>query len=184
MSGELLVSTKEKPGAYDGLVTAKPGEPVFVLQGGDPHGPATVLHWAGLARAAAYALFEAATAEGNEEAQERAKEKLRKATSAEETAFAMQAYQRGETAIDGRAESYGGHVDTVAAAAARDRHTVLVKGADRLYNSIAESIDVAEALAKLREYPEAEVLIRDAAAALRQAAEAIEPRRHMQRKAG
>lgn len=80
-------STKDKPGAYDAIETAKPGEPLFPIQGGDPFGPPTVQYWADLARAAALEL--------DEDDPKRAR-LLDKALSAEQVGWAMQAYQRRE----------------------------------------------------------------------------------------
>lgn len=168
---ERLVSTKERPGIYDGLETAKPGEPVFVVQGGDLFGPPTVLHWARLAREA-----------GLEEVDEKKSARLlKKATAAEQVAWAMKAYQRGEASLPGRRATYLDSDPDEQAEAARDRRETLIRGADKLYNSLAEALTVGEALAKLREYPDAEAKIREAVDLLNHAADIIEPRRHLQR---
>jgi hypothetical protein len=170
----VLVSTRERPGIHDGLVSAKPGEPLFTVQGGDPFGPPTVLHWVSLARAAGMA----------EPNGKKARRLLRKATDAEAVAWAMNSYQRGEMSQEqpvGRAPSYSGHTLTDEADAAQRRHQVLANGATKLHSALAEALLVAEALAKLREFPAAEVRIRDAVASLKESAFEIEPRRQLQR---
>jgi len=174
MPDELLISTRDRPGAYDAIETAKPGEPLFPIQGGDPFGPATVLYWASLARKA-----------GLEEADEKAADALlRKASGAEHVAWAMQAYQRGEAAVQpAKRASYQEDAarEAAEALAGGDQRVALAHGAGRLHNSVAESILIAESLARMRVHPEAEVQIREAVALLKEAAFAIEPRRHLRR---
>ena len=168
----LVVSTKERAGPYDGLVTAKPGEPVFVVQGGDPHGPPTVLFWAKRAR-------EEGMAEPNKK---RARRLLRKASSAEETAWAMQAYQRGETAVEGRRASYQDDERHEAELdQARTERAARIRGAEILHNMLGGAAEVADTLARLRILPEQEVEIREAVEKLKLAAFAVEPRRGNER---
>lgn len=167
MTDEALVSTRERAGIYDGLESAKPGEPLFTIQGGDRFGPATVLHWADLARTA-----------GRDEANpELAAKLLKKASAAEEVAWAMRSYQRNEQPEDAQRATYSdpepGTTPEQSAAAAR--------AADRLYNSSAEIGGVIETLAAQRMHPDAEVMLREAADLIRQATWQIEPRRHLQR---
>jgi hypothetical protein len=90
----VIVSTKEIAGTYDALETAKPGEPIFVLQGGDMFAPATVQHWADLARRAGMA----------ETDQVKAVRLLEKASAAEIVGWTMRAYQRGEESGQAQAE--------------------------------------------------------------------------------
>lgn len=164
---DVVISTKDRPGTYDGLETAKPGEIVFTLQGGDPFAPGAVQCWADLARAAGIA-------EQNEEA---ARKLLKKASAAEMVAWAMRAQQRGEPqeAPEGKRARY---VEPTTPEAA-DIATVLAHGAARLQNALAESLVIAESLAKLHRHPDAEVNIREAVALLKDAALEIEPRRHL-----
>lgn len=82
-----IIATKDQVGTYDAIETAKPGEPLFPLQGGDPVAPDTVLFWAEQTRAFALTL--------SEDDKRRAK-LLRKATDAEAVAWAMRDYQAGE----------------------------------------------------------------------------------------
>lgn len=85
---ETIVSTKEQVGTYDAIETAKPGEPLFPLQGGDPLGPVCVMFWAWKARKLARTL------DPDADAKEIAR-LLRKASAAEEVAWAMKDYQQG-----------------------------------------------------------------------------------------
>ena len=59
------VSTRERAGAYDALETAKEGEPIFVMQGGDALSPPTILHYAGMLRRDAMSEPDRATAEAH-----------------------------------------------------------------------------------------------------------------------
>ena len=81
-----IISTKEEVGTYDAIETAKPGEPLFALQGGDPLAPLCVMIWAWKARKLARAM--------DEDDKARAA-LLRKASAAEEVAWAMRDYQKG-----------------------------------------------------------------------------------------
>lgn len=83
-----IISTKDEVGTYDAIETAKPGEPLFPLQGGDPLAPDCVLFWASEARKLALTTDD-----------EKARAKLlHKASGAEEVAWAMREYQRAELA--------------------------------------------------------------------------------------
>jgi len=86
MTDEPTLATKDRLGSYDAIASAKPDEPLFPIQGGDPFGPPTVLHWVALCRAAGMA----------ESSPKRADHLLRKASDAELVAWTMMAYQRGE----------------------------------------------------------------------------------------
>lgn len=96
----------------DAYQTAKPGEPVWTVQGGDPLGPPTLLFWAFLARVRAGVrsfdnlkflekvdeLLGAGTTVDEDSAEQL--ELLRRATSTELVAWEMQAYQRGDVAAE------------------------------------------------------------------------------------
>lgn len=83
------IDTRLHAGPFDAFSTAKPDEPVFTLQGGDPYAPDLVLAWAQRARADAMEI-------GNEEGRElESHNLLLRASSAEQVAWSMQAYQRG-----------------------------------------------------------------------------------------
>jgi hypothetical protein len=82
--------------ALDAYPTAKPGEPTFTLQGGDPFAPGCVLEWAKRARAYGFTL--------PEDSAER-EDLLLRATNAEQVAWEMQAYQRGQPADSNTGEA-------------------------------------------------------------------------------
>lgn len=172
---EPIITTKEQVGEYDAIETAKPGEPLFPLQGGDPFGPPSVLHWVELCRAAAR----------EEENPEKRRKLLDKATSAEMVAWAMQAYQRGESEIgeEGARARYNdaplvfdGDGDDQ-----RKARVGLIKAAQVLNNAVAECSAIAEQLGAVQLHPEAEVLLREIVEAMKCAAEAVEPRRGNER---
>lgn len=162
-----FVTTKDRPGSYDAIATAKPGEPLFPLQGGDPFAPATILHWASLVRDAAH----------KEPDRKKAEAMLRKATDAEFAAWSFQAYFRGEAeaASEGDRSTYSGV--TIDVDEGRTQREAMIRGAMKLHSILADALVIAETLAKYRIHPEEEVRIRDAVAGLRQAAVTIEPRR-------
>lgn len=87
---EQIISTKDQVGTYDAIETAKPGEPLFPLQGGDPLAPFCVMVWAWKARKLARTL---------PEDDKRRDKLLRKASAAEEVAWAMKDYQAGEGGV-------------------------------------------------------------------------------------
>lgn len=165
---EVFASTKDRPGSYDAIQTAKPNEPLFPIQGGDPFGPPTVLHWVSLCRRAGM----------EEEDPKRAEHLLQKATDAEQVAWQMQAYQRGQEPVEGERARYNDTGPLVAEANdARKMREARIRGAGRLHDSLARAQEVAEALATMHACPEAEVKIREAVQLLREAALVVEPRR-------
>lgn len=129
---ESHISTKDKPGDYDAIETAKPGEPLFPIQGGDPFGPPTVLHWAKLAR-------EAGEASDDERESDRL---LRKATSAEQVAWAMQEYQRGEQEVVAERANY----TDAAPADANKWRAGLIGGTKHLHEAAYHFTNAAEYL--------------------------------------
>ncbi len=175
-----LVSTPERAGEYDAIETAKPGEPLFSLQGGDRFAPDCVLLWAQLARAAAIDCFALAAAETSKRKAEKLTtegDKLsRKATAAEEVAWAMQEYQRGDIAVPVAEADEGDEVQ-------RSEIAALSAICDRIYNSEAELTEAADTLQKIGGHDVATSKLRDAAIAAGQAVRAAEPRRHLQGRA-
>ena len=170
MEDDIILSTKDRAGTFDGLVSAKPGEIIFALQGLDPIAPGTILFWAHETR-------QRARSEPNKK---KARRLFRKATAAEEVAWAMQAQQRGDKAAPVEVATYGGakaQTDAV-----RERHEMLVKGVTRLHNSVAESNDFADALEKAGINPDEVAMIRQAVELLRNAADGVEPRHQLKRK--
>lgn len=178
MSIDPEISTKDRPGIYDAIETAKPGEPLFPIQGGDPFGPATVLFWVEKCRRAGMA----------EENPALAKELLKKASSAEHVAWAMQDYQRGieperGTAKEDTRPAYSGWVDPADAETLERRRVRAgrIEAAEQLHNASGIAAGAAEALAKLRSCPEAEAKVREAIETLVEAARDVEPRRGRER---
>lgn len=163
MTDEPILSTKERAGQYDAFETLKPGEPFFLLQGGDPLTPATILHWADLAR----------TAARKEPKPELAKALFQKASHAELVAWGMEEYQRGA--------DYDAHQRQLAldeATMAVEDNVVLARGCDRLHNALAEALDLADSPVMDR-FVKERGRLRAAAEMLRGVAKVIEPRRHM-----
>lgn len=89
MTDNRTYATKDRIGVYDAIETAKPDEIIFPVQAGDPFGPPTVMHWVYLARIAGMA----------ETDPKKAEHLLKKASDAEQVAWAMMAYQRGEPTV-------------------------------------------------------------------------------------
>jgi hypothetical protein len=171
VASDPILTTKERPGSYDAIATAKPDEPLFPIQGGDPFGPQTVLYWAQLARAGAMKEIDP----------NKASRLFRKATEAELVAWSMLEYQRGHAQPEARRARYNDDQPAKEETAARTEREALIKGADKLQSLLSEALGVAETLAQFRTHPEQEVKIRDAAAMLREAALEIEPRRGRER---
>lgn len=170
MSDELMISTKDTLGAYDAIETAKPGEPLFPIQGGDPFGPPTVLHWASLCRVA-----------GMSEANEaKAHKLLRKASDAEQVAWTMQAYQRGEIAIEGKRAKYNEEAEQPETQDRAEREA-MIKGVGTLNNALALIADFADVLAKYKVHDNEKVELDDIVSRIKKAAETIEPRRENER---
>lgn len=182
MSDEPLIATKDRLGEYDAIETAKPGEPLFPLQGGDPFAPPSINHWAGLARAEGIRLTDE-FAEGSKE-HARGLKLLEKATDAEQVAWAMLEYQRGDQAPTGGSATYSGHVmPELDESSGHERavRAARIKAAAVLQNLIGEGVDVADALAALDACPEEVATLRNAIGLIRHAAETIEPRREGER---
>lgn len=171
MTDEPIISTKDRPGIYDAIETAKPDEPLFPIQGGDPFGPATVLHWVDLARSAGLA----------EQDRKKAEALLRKAAQAEEVAWAMMSYQRGEKDMAGTRATYSDDVIVGETEERRTAREAMIIGAGRLNNALAMVVDVADQLARHKVHPLEEVVLREAVEQIRAVALAIEPRRGRER---
>lgn len=182
MSDEPLIATKDHLGEYDAIETAKPDEPLFPIQGGDPHGPPTVLHWAELARGEGRQLI-SDHPEGSKE-HTRGLKLLDKATNAEQVAWAMQSYQRGDKEPTGGRASYNdlppieideseGHDRAVRAAR--------IKAAGLLHNLVGQGVDIADALDSVEACPPEVAALRNAIEQIKAVAYAVEPRRGHER---
>jgi hypothetical protein len=120
--------------ALDAYPTAKPDEPTFTLQGGDPFAPPCVLEWAKKARLFALTL---------DEDDPRRADLLLRATSAEEVAWEMLAYQRGEEADSnvGAAMAQGYSQTSMVASGTAETKAKLVR--HRLLIEVVRSLDNA-----------------------------------------
>lgn len=138
-----MPDTKAEPGPFDAFETAKPDEPIFTLQGGDPLAAPLVLEWARRARTAALALPDDTP---------RQEELLLRATSAEEVAWSMQAYLRGEAESSDQSDAHAQRGQTMADAGGDDsrakllHHRQMVDHARRLDDATSTIVEVAEAL--------------------------------------
>jgi hypothetical protein len=174
-------ATKDTMGEYDAIETAKPGEPLFPIQGGDPFGPATVQFWVDLCRKAGM----------HEEDQKKAEALLRKASDAERIGWLMQDYQRGIAAAQPTSgpgapkatPTYSGWNDPAdeETKARRLVRAGRIETAEQLHNVVAMAFEAADRLAKLRCCPLEEALIREAVEKLQDAAREVEPRRGRER---
>lgn len=158
------ISTKEHAGEFDCLETAKPGEPLFILQGGDPHSPATIRFWVSLARAGAMKFRSTKKREAM----------LRRCTNAENVAWKMEEYQNGDLAIANEPEPSVGTAPT----AEDDQRAARIKAVARIHNMVGEGMDVYEALRRYSYYPEN---LLSAIDILRSVADITEPRSERER---
>lgn len=103
-----MEATKENPAPLDAYETAKPDEPIFTLQGGDPLAAPLVRLWAYLARVRAGLRGDvswidtplyAAKQSGVEHDEEQCRDLLIRATAAEQISWHMDGYRRGEITL-------------------------------------------------------------------------------------
>lgn len=95
MSADGLPATKEQPSALDGYERAKPGEPIFTLQGGDPIAVEMVKLYISKRRQRALDMDEGREAEAE----------LVRCSEAERTLWAMQNYLAGRAQVDAQEQS-------------------------------------------------------------------------------
>jgi hypothetical protein len=169
----------------DAYVTAKPDEPTFTLQGGDPLAAPLVRIWAFLARRrAGIARFDKETfgemieaAIGNTVVDDDREHNnlLVRATAAEEVSWAMDAYRKGNHSTDRPTEAADTHLTELQRI---DLHDLKVRVAQKLSNFRCELLELHEALQKAG-YTELEPLsdLKTAAYNLNLLNEMIEPRR-------
>jgi hypothetical protein len=119
---DALTPTREEPGPFDGMENAKPGEPVFTLQGGDPLAAALVQLWADAARVRAGIITADSLAIGfaklagvaaREPVGQHKRDEMKiRATEAEAIGWEMSAYRKGEKLVEKETESYSGHKES------------------------------------------------------------------------
>lgn len=182
--------TDDEP--YDAHETAKPDEPTFTVQGGDPIGYHTVQYWADAARGLARAIlngrhvhFEPTEAdpEYTPTAQDMAAADswLRKATSAEAKGWDMRAYLKGQfEAPQAVRATYSGEAAAEVDPDLDLRRSRIVRSS-QLNNAVAIVHEVAEALAAWRLLPEAEVRLRESVEAIKLTALELDPRKGNER---
>lgn len=152
MTEALQISTGEAPGPFDGLESAKPDEPVFTLQGGDPLASGLVKQWAHERRAETARKL---TAVGITEAEvEALKEDLRRCSQAEEIAWAMDEYRRGGGVVTkAKQDRYSGWEETKEDEAVRERGAVLATAKHHVNEATSYVNDAAQLLRNLDEPP-------------------------------
>jgi hypothetical protein len=142
--------TEEVVAPLDAYATAKPDEPVFTLQGGDPLAAPLVRLWAQLARLRTGlgkglwppSFTDAENAVLNHDVSHDEKESanlLLRATAAEEVSWAMDAYVNGNRNSDVPTEAEDTHLDELKRI---DLHDVRVRVAQRLSNIASELTDL------------------------------------------
>lgn len=168
-----MVSTKEQPGAFDGMQRAEPDEPVFTLRAHDRLSTELVLEWANRRRE----LILASDMPDGKRALE-----LIQVRDAEEIAWAMQDWREGrkddpaETPAQSAPVSYSGHQMTDEEMAAKVRHDALKGAASILHNAVAEIKDVADTLIALG-FQNQGASLDDAIAIVRDVAHTVQPKR-------
>lgn len=140
------MSTKTEPGPFDGMARAEPDEPVFTLRAHDPLAPGLVHEWVDRRRKAIREAF------GREEITEAKRElELLQCREAEELAWSMEAWRKGELAE--RAEEleeaakkpagYSGNTSSEEELAAKARYDAIKAAGALLGNAVAGITDAA-----------------------------------------
>lgn len=137
---EATINTIEKPGEFDALVKLRPGEPYFALLGRDPKAVPLILTWAQMQREWAMTLPKG----------KRRDKQLRKATQAEEIAWAMEQYHDGTLEVpvpEATRKPYTGVQLPAATVESDKRHSALIGTVRTCHNSLAELMEQAGKLA-------------------------------------
>ena len=182
------IPTKEEPGPFDGMENAKPGEPVFTLQGGDPLAAPLVQLWADAARKRAGVgagnstvlagdltkLIRAACEQVGDHKRE---ELLLRATEAEAISWEMDAYRKGEKFVEKATESYSGYVQSQESKDAAKRTRSLYDLAQNLEEAKFHANETRMALEAAGEFPDAAATLVRIVGELDGVATAIRPKR-------
>ncbi len=160
------ISTKDHAGKYDGFASLKPGEPFFALQGGDPLVPPLVMQWAALARFDALRMPEG----------DKRTDMLKRASNAENVAWLMMSYQRGELPVEGERATY--IESTPEEKTARQK---AIEAANAIRNALALSKDASDAIEKAKGDPQMVLQICLAIDELYSLSNIIDPRKGMER---
>lgn len=181
------MSTEEAVAPLDAYITARPDEPTFTLQGGDPLAPHLVRLWAAAARGRTGLRinlgklindFSIIVVEHTLEYDKREVANLRlRATAAEEVSWAMDEYTRGGSSTP--VDAADTHIDEPKRI---ELHDLKVRCAQKLSNFRCEMIEMQAALDKAGyDSPATAVAMGDVVQRLLQLNEAIEPRRIMKK---
>lgn len=167
MSTEPPIGSKENPAPLDGYESAKPDEPLFPLQGGDPLGWVLTQLWANLARVRAgvisgdadwiMAVLKVAKDEDVGSDVKEANNLLRRATAAEQLSWTMKDYLTGRVAAEGQTPLAENSLDELARL---DVHDLRRRLAAKISNFRCELIEYMDKLIDL-EWPN-DVVLRDA----------------------
>lgn len=192
-----IPATKEHPAPLDAFETAKPDEPIWTVQGGDPLGPPLLRLWSTAARiragaitpacldeAALKGLVNAATSHLLTDERE-SQNLLVRATATEEISWSMDAYAKGQLRADVPTEADDTHIDEMARI---DLHDARLYAAGRISNFFSELndilIDLVPQWMAAGGVDEAEPLIpelRDVIDRLRAIGNVVEPRRNFKK---
>lgn len=139
------MSTKTEPGPFDGMARAEPDEPVFTLRAHDPLAPGLVHEWVDRRRKAIREAF------GREEITEAKRElELLQCREAEELAWSMDAWRKGELAEiaeeleeKAAAPTYSGITKSEDELAAKARYDAIKAAGTLINNAVAGITDAA-----------------------------------------
>jgi hypothetical protein len=183
-------ASKENPAPLDAFETAKPDEPIFTLQGGDPLAGPLVRLWSYLARIRAGIVpttsliphvdsMVSATREHCLSHDEREQtDLLIRATAAEEVSWAMDRYVKG--APDEVTKPSKAADPTVDSAARIDLHDYRVRSAQKISGMVADLTTIVDELHRRGHY-EGTAAMAKVAWQLRNIGDSIEPRQMMKR---
>lgn len=140
------MSTKDLPGPFDGMERARPGEPVFTLRAHDALASVLVHEWVSRRRKI---IREAA--ERGELTEAKRELELIQCREAEELAWSMEAWRKGEIAERveeleepaAKPAAYSGHASSEEEIAARDRYNRVLGAVRLLDNANAALVEAA-----------------------------------------
>lgn len=139
------MSTKTEPGPFDGMARAEPDEPVFTLRAHDPLAPGLVHEWVDRRRKVIREAF------AREEITEAKRElELLQCREAEELAWSMDAWRKGEIAqiaealeAEAAKPSHGGVTKSEDELAAKALYDAIRAACQLINNAVAGATDAA-----------------------------------------
>ena len=152
------MSTKDEPGAFDGMERAEPGEPVFTIRAHDMLAAPLVHEWVHRRRTAILA---------GDLPPEKEELELIQCREAEEIAFAMVDWRTGTKPMAVAEESakptlYSGHTSSAEELAAKRRYDVIKEAVRAINNALSEVTDAAHTLEPYGFAPERAVILASA----------------------